>query len=95
MRVRGSAMETTIRGMIADGKSDNEIAKLTGVNYRTVVRYRNEMPGIAREVEKVVCNSNFPPGFQQEWTLAVNRIRKYLGKELFPMPEERRRNERV
>lgn len=89
MAAHRSGMENIIRRMIANGKSSKEIKEWTGVSYKTIARYRDEMSGGSVAVEKKIHNANYPPGFRREWTLAVNRIRKYCGKELFPMPEEK------
>ncbi len=89
MAAHRSGMENIIRRMIANGKSNKEIKEWTGVSYATIARYKNEMSGGDTVMEKVKRDIDCPPGFRREWTLAVNRIRKYYGKKLFPMPMEK------
>lgn len=88
MAAHRSGMENIIRRMIKDGKSSKEIKEWTGVSYATIARYKNEMSGGDTVMEKVKRDIDCPPGFRREWTLAVNRIRKYYGKKLLPMPRE-------
>ena len=88
MAAKRTGMEKVICRMIEDRKSDAEIARLTGVNYKTVVRYRKMTQETDYEVEKIICPANYPPNFKRDWTVAVNRLRRYMGKRAFPMPKE-------
>lgn len=89
MAAHRSGMENIIRRMIKNGKSSKEIKEWTGVSYTTIARYRDEISCGNVAAEKKVHNASCPPGFRREWTLAVNRIRGYYGKELFPMPTDK------
>ena len=88
MAASRTGMEKVICRMIEDGKSNAEIARLNGVNYKTVVRYRKMTQETGYKVEKVICSANYPPHFKRDWTVAVNRLRRYMGKRTFPMPKE-------
>ena len=80
-------MEKSIRRMIMDGKTTKEIMEWTGVCRETVAKYRKETQEIVQR-EKVICPANYPPGFREDWTVAVNKLRRYMGKRTFPMQKE-------
>lgn len=88
MAASRTGMEKVICRMIEDGKSNAEIARLNGVNYKTVVRHRKMTQETGYKAEKTICPANYPPHFKRDWTVAVNRLRRYMGKRVFPMPKE-------
>ena len=89
MAAHKSPMEKSIRRMIRDGKTSKEIMEWTGVCSKTVAKYRKEVQGEKDSSRaKVICPANYPPNFKKDWTVAVNRLRRYMGKRAFPMPKE-------
>lgn len=80
-----------VKDLVKKGLSMQEIAKMTGLSVQTASRYREELEAeegyVVRRTQKKE-KTDIRPDFEKDWTNAVNRIRKYLGKELFPMPQE-------
>lgn len=89
MAASRTGMEKVICRMIEDGKTSKEIMEWTGVCSKTVAKYRKEVQDErSSNVVKVICPANYPPDFKRDWTVAVNRLRRYMGKRAFQMPKE-------
>lgn len=75
-----------IYDMLRQGESVKRISELTGLSTSAVHKYRAELnePQPQRPKEHI----DMPMAFWKDWTQAVNRIRRYLGKAEFPMPKE-------
>ncbi len=82
-----SSMKEKACNMIAAGRSTREICDATGLAGATVCKYRRQMYGLP---SATIQDGSYKmrPGFCREWTLAVNRIRRYYGMKPFRMPEE-------
>lgn len=72
--------------LVENGKGTAYIREVTGLSRSMVSRYRLELAdqGGMRKKDRIKIR----PGFWTEWTIAVNRIRRYMGKKPFPLPEE-------
>lgn len=83
-----SSMKKKACRMIAAGRSTREICDATGLAGTTVCKYRRQMCG---EPDAMLADGKHKsiPGFQREWTMAVNRIRRYYGMRPFRMPEDK------
>lgn len=73
----------TITELLRQGLTTPEIARRVGVSSCTINRYRVKLGMTYKEKEPILM----PYEFHVEWTRAVNRVRRYMGRRPFPMPE--------
>lgn len=74
-----SKYKEQIYTLLQQGKSSAEISEITGASLHTVRDYKAEFLQGKHWQEK--GQMHMPPGFWNDWTRAVNRIRRYMGKE--------------
>lgn len=75
------------RELMAQGKSVKYISGVTGLSIKTVYNYTSGMQN--KELQDKAINDKMDCFMQEEWMMAVNRIRKYCGMD----PLERRLEE--
>lgn len=75
-----------VYSLLRQGFTGKQISEQIGLSVKMVNRYRLELSDL--EPQRPKESMEIRPGFCSEWTEAVNRIRRYLGKTEFPVPEE-------
>lgn len=72
--------------LFRQGKRGVNIARILGVDMTTVYKWRSELIESGWVAEETKATFSLPENFHIRWAVAVNRIRRYCGKEEFEMP---------
>lgn len=87
---RSSEKRIIAQDLLRQGKPESYIAEVTGLAIQTIRNYKWELAGeeLPDKAVKELGRKNrkMREDFPQDWTAAVNRMRRYFGMEPFPMP---------
>lgn len=72
--------------LLRQGKRGREIAEILNVRDASVSQWKQELLDTGWVPPEKKDSTSMPPNFHIRWTAAVNRIRRYLGKEEFKVP---------
>lgn len=72
--------------MFREGKSGRQIAELLHVKDARVSQWKQELLDSGWMPPEKKEATSLPVNFHIRWTVTVNRIRRYLGKEPFTIP---------